>query len=119
MSGKRVVIGAGPDALRAAAARATAGRPVTLLQESATPSGLLHPRYPTGSGLMRVPADARALVEQVLGPVVEAPDPRRAVLSNGRRYRLPLAPHQVPRLLERRVRVPAALAWLTARLETA
>ena len=63
----RVVIGRGPDGLRAAAARATAGGPVLLLQLAATPTGRTSPELPEGTGRMDVPAAARARVEAVVG----------------------------------------------------
>ena len=119
MAEKRLVIGSGPDALRAAAVLATGGYQVTLLQEGPTPSGMQHPRYPAGTGWMRVSDAAREQVEAVLGPVVEAPDPHRAVTRGGRRFRLPLSPHQVPRLLDAPVLMPAAWHWLRARLKGA
>jgi hypothetical protein len=118
MAEKRLVIGSGPDALRAAAVLASGGFAVTLLQEGATPTGLTRPKYPNDAGWMRVSEQAWSRVEAVLGPVVEAPDPMRSVTCRGRRYRLPMRPHQVPRLLDGHVLLPAAKAWLKARAKT-
>ena len=116
MAGKvRVVIGAGPDALRAAATLAASGHAVTLLQGKGTANGLAHPRYPNGTGWMRVPSEERGSVEAVLGPTVDSPDPLRAVMRRGHRFSLPLQRWQVPRLLERHARIPAAREWLRAR----
>ena len=58
MAEKRLVIGSGPDGLRAAAVLASGGYSVTLLQEGATPSGLSRPNYPNDAGWMRVPDEA-------------------------------------------------------------
>lgn len=114
---KQVVIGSGPDALRAAAALAATGQPVLFLQQASTPTGLRHPRLPNGTGWMRVPTEDRATVEAVLGPTVDAPDPLRAVMRRGHRYPLPLQRWQVGRLLERHARLPALQAWLRARTQ--
>ena len=119
MAEKRLVIGSGPDALRAAAVLASGGHQVTLLQEGSTPSGLSRPKYPNDAGWMRVTETAWPCVEAVLGPVVEAPDPMRSVTSRGKRYRLPMKPHHVPQLLEGRTLIPAARAWLRARAKAA
>jgi len=115
MQQQRVVIGSGPDALRAAAVLASTGQSVTLLQEGISPSGLQNPYYPVGNGWMRIHDDDREVVEAVLGPVVEAPNPYRAILSKGRIYRLPMSPHHVPRLFESHAVLPAARSWLRAR----
>ncbi|MFT4976594.1 MAG: hypothetical protein ACI8S6_002499 [Myxococcota bacterium] len=112
---KRVVIGRGPDALRAAATLAADGQPVTLLQQGPGDSGLRHPHLPNGTGWMRTPGDDREQVEAVLGPTVDAPDPLRAVMRRGHRYTLPLQRWQIGRLLERHARLPAAREWLRAR----
>ncbi|MDG1479631.1 MAG: hypothetical protein P8R54_08565 [Myxococcota bacterium] len=119
MAEKRLVIGSGPDALRAAAVLASGGYAVTLLQEGDTPSGLSRPKYPNDAGWMRVTEEAWSRVEAVLGPVVEAPDPMRSVGCRGHRYRLPMKPHHIPRLLSGRVRLPAARSWLQARAKLA
>ena len=112
---RRVVIGSGPGALRAAAAVAAAGYQVTLLQQDGDPAGLLHPRYPNGTGWMSLADDERGFIERVLGPTVEAPDPHRAVLRRRHRYSLPMQPWQVGRLLDRHARLPALQGWLKAR----
>lgn len=111
----RVVIGAGPDALRTAAVLAAKGHVVTLLQQGETATGLRHPQLPTGTGWMRIPETEREIVESVLGPTVEAPDPLRAVTRRGHRYSLPLQRWQLARLLERHARLPALQAWIRAR----
>ena len=119
MAEKRLVIGSGPDGLRAAAVLASGGYSVTLLQEGATPSGLSRPNYPNDAGWMRVPDEAWSAVEAVLGPVVESPDPMRSVSCGRRRYRLPMKPQNIPRLLDKHVLLPAARAWLQARAAAA
>ncbi|MFT5684411.1 MAG: hypothetical protein ACI8RZ_005352 [Myxococcota bacterium] len=119
MAEKRLVIGSGPDALRAASVLASGGFAVTLLQEGSTPSGLTRPKYPNDAGWMRVTEEAWSRVEAVLGPLVESPDPMRSVCGRGNLFRLPMKPHQIPRLLNGRVRLPAAKGWLQARAKAA
>ena len=94
----RVVIGAGADALRAAASLSVAGHSVLLLQESGTEHGLTHPDLPEGTGRLSVPSELRSQVEKVTGPLVDAPSIRRAVSRSGRIAQLPMAVGDVPKL---------------------
>lgn len=112
---KQVIIGAGPDALRAAAVRATAGEPVLLLQQAATVTGLRYPELPQSTGRMRDQPDARDLIEKVLGALVEAPDNGQGVLARGQVCWLPLGRREVARLLPPARLVDAARGWLDAR----
>ena len=99
MSEQRIVIGRGPDALRAAAVLATAGHAVTVLQGAATASGRSRATLPEGTGRLRVHPEGRALVEQVLGPLAAAPAPSRGVALRGAVRTLPLQPYDVPAML--------------------
>jgi len=94
----RVVIGAGADALRAAATLAVAGHAVLLLQESETPHGLDHPELPEGTGRISIPAASRPAVEQVTGPLIDVPSVRRAVSHAGQFAALPMGIGEVPKL---------------------
>jgi len=112
----RVVIGSGPDAVRAAAVRATGeGAPVLLLLAHAKPEGVDHPELPVGIARFTVGDGERPSVERVLGTLVESPDASVAVISQGHVARLPMSPLDVPRLMEGRVARAAARAWLHAR----
>ena len=115
----RVVIGRGPDGLRAAAARATAGGPVLLLQLAATPTGRTSPELPEGTGRMDVPAAARARVEAVVGPLVEAPDVRRSILSRGRLLGLPMSKAQVAQIFDGTALPEVGRRWLERRVRNA
>lgn len=117
--GARVVIGAGPDGLRAAAVLATAGHRVTLLQEAPTVSGLRHPELPQSSGRMRTHDEVRELVEQVMGPLVEAPGGGRGVVRGGRIAWLPMKRREVVGLFSPTRLLPAAQAWFDARQRAA
>ena len=117
--GQRIVIGAGPDGVRAAAVLATAGHRVTLLQEAATPTGLRHPELPQSSGRMSTHDDVRELTERVLGPLVEAPGMGRGLLRGGRVAWLPMKRRDVASLLPPTRVLPAAKAWLDARQRVA
>lgn len=119
MSGQRIVIGRGPDALRAAAVLATAGHAVTLLQDADTASGRARPSLPEGTGRLRVRPESRALVEQVLGPLAAFPQSSRAVALRGSVRSLPLQPYEVPAMLPGASVAPAAGAWLRARTKNA
>lgn len=98
---------------------AAGGHRVRLFQAGDTPSGLTHPRLVVGTGRMRVAPPDRALTEEVLGALVEAPEADRAVLARGRMHRLPLSPAQVPALFDRRVAAHAASEWTRARARNA
>ena len=113
---QRVVIGTGPDGLRAAAVLAARGESVVLLQQGSGPSGLARPDLPEGDGSYRVPVgvEARAM-EAVLGPVREVPAPRLHVAMAGEVEALPLRPDRVGGLLPPSLRRPAARSWLRAR----
>lgn len=117
--GSRVVIGAGPDGLRAAAVLATAGHKVLLLQEADSYSGLRHPELPLSSGRMRTHDEVRPLAEQVMGPLVEAPGGGRGVLRGGRTAWLPMKRREVVGLLSPARVLPAARAWMDARQRAA
>ncbi len=118
---ERVVVGSGPDALLSAAVLAGAGlRPVLVLAGGPEGGlGLRHPELPAGTGRMRLDEGDRALAERAVGALVEAPDPSRAVLAEGRVRRLPLSPAEVHRLFPREARVPAARAWARRRARLA
>jgi hypothetical protein len=96
----RVVIGAGTDGLRAAAALAATGEQVCLVQSTDTPHGLQFPDLPEGTGRLHISSDARAFVETVIGPVVEAPDLVRAIAVREQVHRLPLDLMAVPQLFD-------------------
>jgi len=96
----RVVIGAGADALRAAAVLASTGVSVLLLQECDSSHGLEHPDLPEGMGRMYVNPSVRETVERALGPLVEAPSIRRAVSMRGQIHSIPMSVGAVPRLFE-------------------
>ena len=114
-----VVIGRGPDALRAAAARTVAGGPVLLLQLSSTPSGRTAPDLPEGAGRLAVPGDMRGAVEQVLGPLVDAPDVRRAILARGQIRGLPLSKPDVARVFDGMALPEVGRRWLERRVRNA
>jgi len=112
----RVVIGTGPDGLRAAAVLAARGESVVLLQQGPGPSGLVRPDIPEGDGSLRVPDGLeRASMEAVLGPLREAPAPRLSVAVGSGVETLPLRPDRVGRLFPPARRRAAARAWLRAR----
>ena len=119
MAGKRIVIGGGPDALRAAAVLATAGHAVTLLQGASSPSGRERPTLPEGTGRLRVRPEARALTEQVLGPLAAYPDVARGVALRGTVRKLPLGPYEIPAMLAGAAVAPAAASWVRARTRNA
>ena len=96
----RVVIGAGTDGLRAAAAWAATGEQVCLVQSTDTPHGLDFPDLPEGNGRLHVSSDVRAFAETVIGPVVEAPDLVRAIAAREKVHRLPLDFMAVPQLFD-------------------
>jgi phytoene dehydrogenase-like protein len=116
-SGRRVVIGCGPDGLRAAAVLAAAGHAVTFLQTAETPSGLRWPELPVDAGILRVPAADRAVAEQVVGSLVEAPTPERALLARGALHTLPLSRPEVGRLFPAASALPAAQSWVRSRFK--
>ena len=94
----RVVIGAGADALRAAATLAAAGEAVLLLQAAETPHGLAHPDLPEGTGRLSIDESMRETVERVTGPLRVEEPALRAVSRAGRLARLPMSLAAVPRL---------------------
>lgn len=106
---ERVVIGVGPDALRAAAVLSTAGHAVTLLQAGPGPSGLTHPELPHSTGRMCTRDEVRPIAEQVLGPLVEAPGIGKGVQLAGRTWHLPLRRRDAPFF------GPPARRWALAR----
>ena len=113
---QRVVIGTGPDGLRAAAALVGAGEQVLLLQQGSGASGLARPDLAEGDGSSRLPAGVdRTAVEAVLGPLRDAPGPKLSIARNGIHHALPLRPDTVAALLPEGARRTAARAWLRAR----
>ncbi|MEL6343414.1 MAG: NAD(P)-binding protein [Myxococcota bacterium] len=116
---RRIVIGAGPGGLQAAAALASSGVAVTLLQQGPTPSGLQHPHQPLSGGWMRVRAEAKPSLEAILGPLAPADPPTRSIFANGEILSLPLRPWQVHPLFGRGAQADAARDWLSARMRTA
>ncbi len=117
--GKRIVIGIGPDALRAAAALATGGHEVTLLTEASTPSGRGLPTLPQGTGRLRVRPESRELVERVLGPLADFPQVDRAVALGGKLHTLPLSRAVVPTLFPATKLPEAARTWVSSRMRNA
>jgi len=115
----RVVIGSGPGGMRAAAARAADGGAVLLLQQEDTPEGRTAPELPEGTGRLHVPAEQRAAVERVIGPLVEAPDVHRALLARGSILHLPLSGMNVARLFEGQALPEVGRRWLTRRVRNA
>jgi hypothetical protein len=99
VNGGRLVIGHGPDALRAAAALAAGGEAVCLVQCGPGEAGLRHPEMPVDPGLLRVSDEDRAAVESVLGPLVEAPGLERSLSLGGHRHPLPLSHDGLLRVL--------------------
>lgn len=112
---ERLVIGVGPDALRAAAVRAALEGPVTLVQQGPGGSGLEHPDLPLDSGRLSASPSSRGLAEQVLGPLVEAPAGSRGVLLGGRISSLPLRRRGLLAFLPPAHRVELIRGWLRAR----
>lgn len=116
---KRIVIGTGPDALRAAAALATADHEVTLLTSASNASGRALPSLPVGTGRLRVRAESKEMVEQILGPLVDFPAVERAIAFGGKVHRLPLSQAVVPTLFPVAAVPEAASTWVRARLRNA
>jgi len=115
----RVVIGAGADGTRAAAALAATGEAVLLLQATETPHGLDHPDLPEGTGRMAVGTAERAAVEAVTGPLVEAPRVSRAVALGGRVSTLPMKPTDAIQLFDVTDRVDAGRSFMERRVRNA
>ena len=115
-----VVIGTGPDGLRAAAARAARGEQVLLLQQGVGAAGLARPELPEADGSLRIgEATDRGAVVRALGPLVDCPAPRLRLCRGGQSWSLPLRPDAVPKLLPPGSRRIAARAWLRARARNA
>jgi hypothetical protein len=112
----RVVIGRGPGALRAAAAAASAGEQVLLLQQAQTPSGRTAPDLPVGTGRMQVSEGRRVEVEAVLGSLVEAPDLKRGMLGRGGLHALPLSKRSIARLFRADALPEVGRRWIERRL---
>jgi len=112
---QRLVIGAGPDAVRAAAVLATGGHRVLLLLDSPEPTGLRHAELPQSSGRMRTADEDRELAERILGPLVEAPGIGRGLSRRGTRAWLPMRRRDVPALISPAHLPAVARAWLQAR----
>jgi hypothetical protein len=115
----RVVIGAGTDGLRAAAALAASGEAVLLLQATDTPHGLIHPDLPEGTGRMAVTSAQRDAVEAVTGPLVDAPSVRRAVVHNGQTTPLPMSAADAVRLFESGQRAHVGRKFAECRIRNA
>lgn len=116
---ERVVLGTGPDALRAAAVLAHRGARVVLLQTASSATGLAHPHLPLGRGRMQVSAAQRPLVEAILGPLVEAPEAAQGVLRAGKRYRLPMGRVEAGQLLSPEQALHAGRSWAKTRFRNA
>ncbi len=113
---QRVVIGTGPDGLRAAAALSAHGESVLLLQQGEGSAGLSRPDLAEHDGSIRIPAGTnRSAFEKVLGPLRDVPSPRLSVARGGTTRCLPLRPDAVAGLLPDGVRRQAARAWIRAR----
>jgi hypothetical protein len=113
---QRVVIGSGPDGLRAAAALADTGAQVVLLQQGPGASGLARPDLPEDDGRLRLPEGTdRAAAAAVLGPLRDAPAPALSIARDGAVRSLPLRPDAVAELLPEGSRRTAARAWVRAR----
>jgi len=115
----RVVIGNGPDGLRAAASRSMDGEPVLLLQEAQTAHGRTAPTIPEGTGRMALSPEQRVDVEAVIGPLVDAPDVRRAILARGQLRSLPLSKIAVAQLFEANALPEVSRRWLERRVRNA
>ena len=111
----RVVLGTGPDALRAAAVLAYRGHAVHLLQTGETASGLRHPDLPVGLGRLRVDDAHRHQVESVLGPLVEAPEAHQGVVMGGKVRKLPLSKVEAGQLLPPAEAAVAGRSWARTR----
>ncbi len=114
-SSPRVVVGGGPDALRAAAVFAQAGQAVHLLQLGPTPSGLQHPDLPLGLGRVEVDTGERALVESISGPLVEAPEAQQGIAFGGTVRRLPMSRLEAGRLLPAEQSLHTGRTWARTR----
>ncbi len=112
---RQVVVGAGPDALRAAAVRATTGAPVLLLQAHPQVTGLQHPELPQSTGRMRDQADERRVLEQVLGALVEAPANGQGLLARGNQVWLPMKRRHAAKLIPPLRHLDSVRGWLDAR----
>ena len=115
----RVVIGAGADALRAAAVLASTGAPVLLLQECDSPYGLEHPDISEGVGRVYIDASLRETAEAALGPLVEAPSLKRAVARGGNVHGIPMSLGAVPSLFEGPSLPNAGRSFFTRRVRNA
>ena len=115
----RVVIGAGADALRAAAVLASNGVPVLLLQECDTPSGLNHPEIMEGIGRVYIDDQLRGRAEAALGPLVAGPSLRRAVALHGKVHDIPMSLGSVPALFEGSALQAAGRSFVTRRVRNA
>jgi hypothetical protein len=120
LSGRRmssydlVVVSVSPSGRRAAKAAASAGRRVVLVLP---PGGVDDPlpEVPVDNGLLTGgDPTATALLTALVGPV-QAYEPARAVLRQGRLRALPLARRDVMALLPAATLPPAATAWARAR----
>ena len=113
---RAVVIGGGPDALRAAATLAHLGRSVLLLQTGQGASGLRQPDLPLDTGRFQVEPGARAEVEAVLGSLVDAPEAHQGLALGGRLVRLPMSRLQARRLLPIEQATTVGRSWARTRL---
>ncbi|MDP2308225.1 MAG: NAD(P)-binding protein [Pseudomonadota bacterium] len=112
MADDAVVVGGGPGGLRAAAALASAGRRVTLLQEGPHVGGYAHPDIPLSRGV--TPA-VGALAEHLFGAMVPVEGLDRGVHIDGRTHRLPLGRAEIARLVPATQVASAAVAWTRTR----
>lgn len=112
MADDAIVVGGGPGGVRAAAALASAGRRVTLLQEGPHIGGHDHADIPFSRGV--TPA-AGPLAERLYGAMVPVEGLDRGVHIDGRTHRLPLGRAEIARLVPATKVASAAVAWTRTR----
>ncbi len=116
MAEPRVLIGSGPDALRAAAALAALGQRVLLLQTGPTASGLVDDSVALELPRFALDPSLDELARQVLGPLEACPPPRAGLLTEAGTTALPLSVNFDPRILPMHQRGDALRDFARARL---